>query len=77
MKYSNLKDFLLFLFNRSKLDSNPNEWGFFNEQEKEIKRIGYSTNITPKIIEQAKINHIDLLLTHHDSWEFVYGLKEK
>lgn len=77
MKYTDLKDSLLSLFDRSKLDSNPNEWGFFNEREKEIKRIGYSTNITPEIIEQAKNNHIDLLLTHHDSWEFVYGLKEK
>lgn len=42
-----------------------------------INRIGYATNITPKLIEQAASMKIDLIVTHHDAWDFVFGLKEE
>jgi len=29
-----------------------------------------------QIIQTAGKQGLDMLLTHHDSWEFVYGLKE-
>ena len=77
MKYSLLKEKLLSLFNREKLQEKPLEWGFFNEIEKDIRTIGYATNITPEVIEQAHAKNIDFLLTHHDSWGFVFGLKEE
>lgn len=76
MEYKYLKERLLNMFDSEKLRLFPKEWGFFNETERDIKRIGYATNLTGEIIEQAKENRVDFLLTHHDSWEFIYGLKE-
>lgn len=76
MKYSQLKEKLLAMFDQEKLQQALQEWGFFNEMEREIKSIGYATNITPEIIQTAGKQGIDMLLPYHDSWEFVYGLKE-
>ena len=64
------------MFDSDKLHLFPEEWGFFNETERDIKRIGYATNLTGEIIERAREKEVDFLLTHHDSWEFIYGLKE-
>lgn len=76
MEYKYLKMRLLDMFDSEKLHLFPEEWGFFNETERDIRRIGYATNLTGEIIEHAKENEVDFLLTHHDSWEFIYGLKE-
>lgn len=43
---------------------------------KEIHKIGYSTNLTLEVVEKAKENNVDLIITHHDAWDFVYGLKD-
>jgi len=77
MRYIKLKEKLLSMFEEEKLQGALSEWGFFNESDKEIKSIGYSTNITPEIVGDAHRMGVDMLLTHHDSWEFVFGLKEK
>lgn len=53
------------------------EYGFTNKIQRECKRIGYSTNITPELIEQAYEKNIDLMITHHDAWNFIYGMKEE
>ncbi|MBE1445213.1 Nif3-like dinuclear metal center hexameric protein [Paenibacillus sp. OAS669] len=42
-----------------------------------IHRIGYATNMTPDIIRQAVDRKVDLILTHHDAWDFMYGMKEE
>lgn len=76
MEYKYLKEQLLSMFDSDKLHLFPEEWGFFNETERDIKRIGYATNLTGEIIERAREKEVDFLLTHHDSWEFIYGLKE-
>lgn len=76
MEYSNIKKRLIGLFDYNKLQVLPGEWGFFNEIEREIKKVGYATNLTQEIIRKASESKIDFLLTHHDSWEFIYGLKE-
>ena len=76
MEYKLFKDKLTGLFNEDKLQKSPGEWGFYNEMEKDVKRVGYATNLTPEIIRKAGREKIDFLLTHHDSWEFVFGLKE-
>ena len=76
MEYKYLKEQLLSMFDSDKLHLFPEEWGFFNEMERDIKRIGYATNLTGEIIERAREKGVDFLLTHHDSWEFIYGLKE-
>ncbi|NIK77777.1 dinuclear metal center YbgI/SA1388 family protein [Paenibacillus castaneae] len=53
------------------------EYAFYQFGPKEMKRIGYSTNITPAIVRQAAENRVGLIVTHHDAWDFVYGMKEE
>lgn len=77
MKYGQLKEALLELFDIDKLSTLPGEWGFFNELDRVVTRVGYATNLSPHIIREAARNQVDLLLTHHDSWDFVYGLKPR
>lgn len=52
------------------------QFGFNNFIDKEIKKIGYSVNLTPKIIEQAKKSNVDLILSHHNIWEDHFELRE-
>jgi len=77
MYYLELKEIILNMFDRSKLSKKSGEWGFFNEQNKDVNIIAYATNITPEVIILAAEEKADILITHHDSWEFVFGLKEK
>ena len=42
----------------------------------EIKRIGYCTNLTLDTVEEGRKNNVDLIITHHDAWEFIFGLKD-
>ncbi|KQX65907.1 MULTISPECIES: Nif3-like dinuclear metal center hexameric protein [unclassified Paenibacillus] len=53
------------------------EYAFYNFGPQMIYRIGFSTNITPDIVRQAAANKIDLIVTHHDAWDFVFGMKEE
>jgi putative NIF3 family GTP cyclohydrolase 1 type 2 len=52
------------------------EYGFCNFSLNNYERIGYATNITPEIVLQAAEKNVDLIVTHHDAWDFVYGMKE-
>ena len=76
MEYRQLKKIMMNMFSYDKLQALPTEWGFFNEIDRDIKRVGYATNLSQEIIRKASEESIDFLLTHHDSWEFIYGLKE-
>ncbi|MEX3615427.1 Nif3-like dinuclear metal center hexameric protein [Paenibacillus glucanolyticus] len=53
------------------------EYGFHQFSSGSYKRIGYATNITPEIVQQAAVHKVDLIITHHDAWSFVYGMKER
>ncbi|WP_282942365.1 Nif3-like dinuclear metal center hexameric protein [Paenibacillus sp. RC67] len=53
------------------------EFAFYKYGPESIHRIGYATNITPDIIRQAADHKIDLIMTHHDAWHFIYGMKEE
>lgn len=53
------------------------EFAFYEYGPKVISRVGYSTNISPQIVKQAAKNKVDLIITHHDAWDFVFGMKEK
>lgn len=52
------------------------EFGYNHIHSRSINRIGYCTNLTPDIIEQAHFKNIDMIITHHDAWDFVYGMKQ-
>lgn len=76
MRYDAFKEKLLTLFEAEKLAAAPEDWGFSNECKKEIRALGFATNLTLETIEGARKKGVDCLLTHHDAWEFLYGLKD-
>lgn len=77
MEYRELKTKIMGLFDSEKLAAQAQEWGIYNEMDREIRRIGYATNLTPEIIKRAKKMKVDFILTHHDTWEFIFGMKRE
>jgi putative NIF3 family GTP cyclohydrolase 1 type 2 len=45
------------------------QFGFNNFIDQAIYKIGYAINLTVDIIEQAKNEEVDLILTHHNCWD--------
>lgn len=62
-------------FRTRNYDDYKEESGITYNSNKNIEKIGYSTNLTPEVIALAKQQKIDLIITHHDAWNFIYGLK--
>jgi len=54
----------------------PDEFGVSGDPSKEINRIGYATNLTPETITLAEKQRVELIITHHDVWDFMYEMKE-
>lgn len=77
MKTSDFEELMLKLFGNWLLEfENDGEYGFTHKLEKEVNVIAYATNLTPETVEKAHTIGADLLITHHDAWDFVYGMKE-
>jgi dinuclear metal center YbgI/SA1388 family protein len=74
MQYLEIREKLLSFFDEQKLKAMQMEWGFFNEHDREIKRINYAVNLTPETIEMAYQLEGDLLITHHPT---IAELKEE
>jgi dinuclear metal center YbgI/SA1388 family protein len=78
MKTSEFEQLLPSLFGRWLTTfEDEGEYGFTNQIEKDNKRVAYATNLTPETIEKAIQANADLLLTHHDAWDFLYGMREE
>lgn len=58
------------IFDPELLDSLPDQWGIVSHCP-DPQSIGYATTLTPAVIRQAAARNIDLLVTHHDSWDFM------
>ena len=58
------------IFDPDVLDAQLDEWGM-RIHCREPDALGYATTLTPAIIGQAKANQLDLLVTHHDAWDFL------
>ncbi len=65
------------LFPIELLEEFNDDYGFTNTSNDMIKTIGFSTNLSIEVIEQAKAEQVDLIITHHDAWDFIYGLKDE
>jgi dinuclear metal center YbgI/SA1388 family protein len=65
------------LFNKELLEEFDDDYGFTNQTNDSIKTVGYCTNLSIEVIEQAKNNNVDLLVTHHDAWDFIFGLRDE
>jgi putative NIF3 family GTP cyclohydrolase 1 type 2 len=58
------------IFKPSILDAHSDDWGIvINCPNPDA--IGYATTLTPSIIKQAITQNINLLVTHHDVWDFM------
>ncbi|TLS36175.1 Nif3-like dinuclear metal center hexameric protein [Pseudalkalibacillus caeni] len=76
----NLKQFEQYiqkLFTEELLEEFHDDYGFTDKSNDSISKIGYSTNLSIETIEKAAENNVDLMVTHHDAWDFIYGLKEE
>jgi putative NIF3 family GTP cyclohydrolase 1 type 2 len=73
MHYNEVKQKLMAQFEPGKLADG--EWGFINALDQDIRLVGYATNLTPEVVLEAAEHKVDFLVTHHDAWDFVYGLK--
>lgn len=76
MRLTEIEQYILELFITKDNEHFYEESGITVRGTEDIKRIGYCTNLTLDTIEEARKNHVDLIITHHDAWEFIYGLKE-
>jgi putative NIF3 family GTP cyclohydrolase 1 type 2 len=71
-----IKDFENFItdtFTKEKLEivKGKNEYGFTNIGNKDIFKLGYCTNLTIESAQEAASNNVNLLITHHDAWEWM------
>ncbi|SCG82439.1 UPF0135 protein [Proteiniborus sp. DW1] len=76
MRLSEIEEFIVNLFDTKNNDCFHEESGITVRGTEGIKRIGYCTNLTLDTIEEARKNKVDLILTHHDAWDFMFGLKD-
>lgn len=75
MKPSDIQGIITGLFEREKLNHLADDWGF-TLGTRDVSRIGYATNLTPETVDQAIARGVDMMITHHEAWDFVYGMKE-
>lgn len=64
------------LFNVTNKEIYASESGITYHADKKVKKIGYCVNLTLETIEEARIHGVDMMITHHDAWDEIYGLKE-
>lgn len=48
------------------------EYGFTHISKDEFHKIGYTTNLTLETIEEAYRNGVDMIVTHHAPWSFIW-----
>lgn len=76
MRLIELEEYIISLFDTSDNECFKEESGVTLRGTEDIKRIGYCTNLTLDTVEEARKNNVDLMITHHDAWDFIYGLKD-
>lgn len=76
MNLNQFEDSIKSLFPEALLSEFHDDYGFTSSVNNNIRTIGYCTNLSLESIELAASQNIDLLLTHHDAWDFIFGLRE-
>lgn len=76
MKVKEIVRYIDGLFSTSTSENYKKETGIIYDAANTIRRVGYATNLTLEVIELAKKNNVDLIITHHDAWDFIYGLRD-
>lgn len=77
MNIQQFEQYINKLFNEELLKQFDDDYGFTNKSNNTISTIGYATNLSIETIEKAAEHNVDLIVTHHDAWDFIFGLKEE
>ena len=79
MLIKDFENYIIDTFTKEKLDivKEKNEYGFTNIGAKNVVKLGYCTNLTIESTQESAKNKVDLLITHHDAWEWMSGMKEE
>lgn len=76
MRLAEVEEFIESLFETRRNDCFDRESGVTARGAEEIKTVGYCTNLTLDTVGEAIRNGVDLMVTHHDAWDSMFGLKE-
>lgn len=78
MNIKQFETFTLNLFRDERLDEaiDNGEIGLTYNSGRAAQILGYATSLTPKIIQRAAEQNIDLILTHHDAWKSIPDMNE-
>ena len=71
-----IRDVLDDLFSKKFLDDHLDEWGIVEHCDHPTS-LGYSTTITPKTIYEAVDRSVDVIVTHHDAWKFMFEQRDE
>ena len=73
-----LQSRFLALFTPAELTPQEGEWGWrIPAGVDQATRIGYATTLSPDVVLAAHHQHIHLIVTHHDAWDFLYELRDE
>jgi len=72
----NYEDILYKCFPDNLLNEDKKEWGIVGESEGP-KLLAYATTLTPEVVIEAHKNNVNIIVTHHTAWDFMYEQKEK
>ena len=64
------------LFTEDLLKSHEDEWGL-QEYCSTPTTVGYATTITPDTIVRAVDQNVNVIVTHHDAWQFMFEERER
>ncbi|MGH0429369.1 Nif3-like dinuclear metal center hexameric protein [Bacillus hominis] len=76
MNITQFKEHITSLFEEHLNKYGDDEYGFTHLSKEEFHKIGYTTNLTLETIEEAYRNGVDMILTHHAPWSFLFGMEE-
>ena len=71
----NYEEILFKCFPCSLLDEDKNEWGI-NGDCNPPELLAYATTLNPEVVEEAYQNKVNVIVTHHSAWDFMYEQKE-
>ena len=77
MNITQFKEHITSLFEEHLNKYGDDEYGFhLHISKEEFHKIGYTTNLTLETIEEAYRNGVDMIVTHHAPWSFLFGMEE-
>jgi putative NIF3 family GTP cyclohydrolase 1 type 2 len=78
MEIHSLQNKFQSLFNHATLSQQPDEWGWrIPSGLEQVMTIGYATSLSPQIVWAAHEQQVQLVVTHHDAWDFLHELREQ